>query len=75
MSFSEIESELETRTLPETPRLMEALRANLSRRETSPESPAWHESVLQDRQARVKSGEATFMDWEIAKQQLRDRLK
>lgn len=75
MSFLEIESELETMTLPEKLRLMEALWENLRRHEAVLESPAWHESVLRERQARVGSGEAVFMDWETAKQQLRDRLK
>lgn len=75
MSFSEIASELETMSLPEKLRLMEALWSNLSRREDGLESPAWHENVLQERQARAKAGAATFMDWETAKQQLRDRLK
>jgi len=54
---------------------MEALWTNLSRHEERLESPAWHENVLRERQARVKSGEATFVDWETAKQQLRERLK
>jgi hypothetical protein len=75
MSLSEIGSELETMTLPEKLRLMEALWVNLSRNEAGLESPAWHENVLRERQDRVKSGDATFMDWETAKQQLRDRLK
>jgi hypothetical protein len=75
MSFSEIESELETMTLPEKLRLMEALWTNLSRPEAGLESPAWHAGVLRERQARVESGEATFVDWETAKQQLRERMK
>lgn len=75
MSLSEIESEIETMTLPEKLGLMERLWANLSRHESGLESPAWHENVLEERQAQVKAGQATFMDWETAKQQLRDRLK
>jgi pyruvate dehydrogenase E2 component (dihydrolipoamide acetyltransferase) len=38
------------------------------------DSPARHERVLQEREQRAKSGEETFIDWEIAKKQLRDRL-
>ncbi len=75
MSLSEIESHFETMTVPEKLRLMEALWANLSRQEANLESPAWHENVLRERQARVNCGEATFMDWETAKQQLRDRVR
>jgi hypothetical protein len=71
----EITLPLDKMTVPEKLRLMEALWADLSRHEESLESPPWHEEVLRDREARVKSGEETFMDWETAKQQLRDRCK
>ena len=37
-------------------------------------SPAWHEDVLRDREAKIKSGAEKFMDWETAKKQLRERL-
>jgi hypothetical protein len=45
-----------------------------SRDESQLESPAWHEKVLRDREAKIKSGKESFMDWEAAKKQLRDRL-
>ncbi|MDA1275686.1 MAG: addiction module protein [Verrucomicrobia bacterium] len=75
MSLSEIKSELEAMTVPEKLRLMESLWTDLSRHEENLKSPAWHEQLLRDREARVKSGEERFMDWEAAKQQLRDRFK
>jgi hypothetical protein len=37
-------------------------------------SSAWHEDVLRDREAKIKSGAEKFMDWETAKKQLRDKL-
>ena len=37
-------------------------------------SPDWHGDVLRDREAKIKSGEETFMDWETAKKQLRKKL-
>jgi hypothetical protein len=55
-------------------RAMEAIWADLSRDETQLESPAWHGDVLHDRDERVKSGKESFMDWETAKKQLRDKL-
>jgi hypothetical protein len=55
-------------------RAMEALWEDLSRKETDFPSPAWHEEVLREREERVKSGQEAFLDWELAKQQLRDRL-
>ena len=61
-------------TLAEKLRVMEMLWADLSRNEAQLESPAWHEEVLREREARVKSGQETFIDWETAKKQLRDKL-
>jgi hypothetical protein len=43
-----------------------------SRNETQVESPAWHEDVLKKREAKVKSGAESFIDWETAKKQLRE---
>jgi hypothetical protein len=62
-------------TKEEKLRVMEALWADLSRDESQVESPTWHGDVLQDRAEAVKSGKEAFMDWEIAKKQLRDRQK
>jgi Putative addiction module component len=55
-------------------RAMEMLWADLSRDEAQFESPAWHGEVLSDREEKIKSGQESFMDWETAKKQLRDRL-
>ena len=54
---------------------MEALWRDLSRNEENIQSPSWHGQVLEEREARVKSGQEKFVDWEAAKQELRDRLK
>ena len=56
-------------------RVMETLWADLSRNGQEIESPAWHEQVLREIEERVRSGQESFIDWETAKQQLRDRLK
>ncbi len=66
---------LDQMTLAEKLRVMETLWADLSRNEHEFESPAWHEEVLKEREERVRSGQETFIDWETAKKQLRDRLK
>lgn len=55
-------------------RVMEELWADLSRREADVPSPAWHEEVLREREASIRSGQERFMDWQTAKEQLRDRL-
>jgi hypothetical protein len=66
---------LDRMTKEEKLRVMEALWADLSRDESSVESPVWHGDVLQERAEAVKSGHEAFVDWETAKQQLRDRRK
>jgi hypothetical protein len=62
-------------TVAEKLRMMETLWADLTRNEEQFESPEWHGAVLRERAARVKQGKESFMDWETAKRQLRDRVK
>ena len=64
---------LDQMTVAEKLRAMESLWADLSRNAEKFESPAWHESVLKERDEKIRSGEETFIDWETAKKQLRDR--
>jgi hypothetical protein len=64
---------LDKMTVAEKLRAMEMLWADLSRNEAQIESPAWHENVLRDREARIKSGEEKFLDWETAKKHLRGK--
>jgi len=65
---------LDKLTIAEKLRLMEALWEDLSRNEADIQSPLWHEQVLNERQARIKSGQENFIDWDVAKKELRDRL-
>ncbi|MGH9928514.1 MAG: addiction module protein [Pyrinomonadaceae bacterium] len=46
----------------------------MSRNEHDFESPGWHEVVLKEREERLMKGEETPLDWEKAKEALRDRL-
>lgn len=66
---------LDKMTVAEKLRAMELLWADLSRDDAQVESPAWHAEVLHDRETRIESGEEQFVDWETAKQQLREKLK
>jgi hypothetical protein len=50
---------------------MEAIWENLSATPAAIESPAWHEEELRVREAQVESGEAKFVDWEKAKEEIR----
>jgi len=46
---------------------METIWDDISRDNKKLKSLAWHEDVLKDREAAVKSGKAKFSDWEEAK--------
>ena len=65
---------LDQMTTPEKLRLMEDLWANLSQNEQEFASPGWHEVVLKEREERLGKGEETPIDWEKAKEELRNRL-
>ena len=52
---------------------METIWASLSANPETIESPAWHEEELRVREAGVASGEAKFVDWEKAKEEIRRR--
>jgi hypothetical protein len=65
---------LDKMTVAEKLRAMEALWADLSRDDSRFESPEWHADVLHERKADFKAGKETFIDWETAKKQLRDKL-
>jgi len=71
----EITLPLEKMTIAEKLRMMEMLWNDLTRDEERFESPEWHGAVLRERAARVKQGKESFMDWETAKKQLRNRVK
>jgi hypothetical protein len=37
-------------------------------------SPAWHETVLEERDEKIASGEDKLIDWEVAKKQMRNSI-
>jgi hypothetical protein len=57
-------------TTEEKLQAMEALWADLTRNEEQFDSPAWHEQVLKEREQRIKAGQESFIDWEIAKKDI-----
>ena len=61
-------------TVPEKLRLMEAIWEDLTRNSDTFESPAWHEAELRKREERIASGQATFIDWERAKTEIRQQV-
>ena len=66
---------LDKMTREEKLRIMEELWVDLSRNEAEFKSPDWHGDYLREREEAVKSGKETFIDWEEAKKQLRNKLK
>jgi hypothetical protein len=61
-------------SVPEKLRVMEALWEDLSRNSDALESPDWHETVLQEREGRIATGQAPFSDWERAKAEIRQQV-
>ena len=55
--------------------LMERLWEDLSRRPAEIVSPDWHGDILLQREVAVREGRTNFVDWQSAKERLRDRLK
>jgi putative addiction module component (TIGR02574 family) len=60
-------------TVEEKLQTMEALWQSLSADPVMIESPAWHEEELRERERKIESGEAKFVDWEKAKADIRRR--
>jgi len=54
--------------------LMETLWAELTRDEKKLESPAWHETVLKDREEAFAAGKVTVSDWEQAKKRIKKKV-
>ncbi len=67
--------ELKKMSKSEKLQAMEALWVDLSRDETSIESPAWHGDVLKETEERVSSGLESPVDWKSAKKELRKRFE
>jgi len=51
--------------------LMETLWANMIGNEKNLESPAWHETILNERKASFKTGKITASDWVEAKERIK----
>ena len=54
--------------------LMETLWADLARDEKKLESPAWHGTILEDREKAFKAGKVTVSDWEQAKKRIKKKV-
>ncbi len=65
-------AELSQLSLHEKLMMMERLWDELSRSEADVPVPQWHKDLLDEREEKINSGEAKFIDWEDAKKQIDD---
>ena len=61
-------------TLEEKLRAMEALWADLCRRDENVDVPQWHKDLLEERERLVQAGKARFIDWQTAGQRISERI-
>ena len=54
--------------------LMEMLWADMIGNEKNLESPAWHEAILNDREAALDAGKITVSSWEEAKERVKKNV-
>lgn len=66
---------IETLSVTDKLLLMERLWENLLCCPSDVPPPEWHGEILAERQAAVREGRTSFVDWETAKDRLRERLK
>lgn len=66
----------EIRDLPlhEKLRMMEALWDGIAPQEAALEVSQWHKDLLDDRERLIQEGKAKFIDWDTAKQQIKDSI-
>jgi hypothetical protein len=65
-------AEIQQLPLHEKLMVMEALWESIARDEDRLEVPQWHKDILDEREKLAQEGRAKFIDWETAKQQVRD---
>jgi hypothetical protein len=68
------EAELKALSKPEKFRIMEILWRDLSSDDSTIRSPKWHEDALNEAAERHAKGEASFSDWNEAKDRIRNAV-
>jgi len=66
---------LEKMSLSEKIMTIEMIWEDISSNNSNISSPDWHENVLKIRDENIASGKDKLIDWEVAKQQLRETTK
>ena len=65
---------LQDMTTEEKLQIMELLWDDICRNVPDLSSPAWHEEVLKEREKRLKEGKEKILDWEQAKNDIRNSI-
>jgi putative addiction module component (TIGR02574 family) len=66
--------QIEKLTITEKIQVMESLWDSLCAQADNISSPAWHSEVLQQREDMLNNGEDSFVDWNDAKEDIRNQL-
>jgi len=62
-------------TFPEKLALLEALWIELSSEPDQIDIPQWHKDILDERMREAESGSVEIIDWEVAKQQIKEMIR
>ncbi len=66
---------LEKMTIEEKLKLMEEIWTDLIKHEEHISSPLWHKDIIEEREERVKRSQETILDWNEAKEKIRQSIK
>ena len=70
-----MEVTLEKMTIEEKLKLMEELWTALLAQEEKIPSPLWHKDILEEREEKIKKGQEAVLDWNEAKEKIRQSIK
>lgn len=66
---------IEEMSVAEKLQLMERLWVDLSSCPAEIPTPEWHAEVLSEREKAIRDGRTSFIDWDVAKEKLRETAK
>lgn len=69
------QADIQRMPLPDKIALLEALWNDLSSEPEQVEIPQWHKDILDQRLQAAEQGNVEIIDWEIAKEQIRNMIR
>jgi len=70
-----MEIALKKMTVTEKLKLMEEIWTDLIEHEEQISSPLWHKDILEEREKKIKNGQEAVLDWDEAKERIRQSIK